>query len=298
MTAPTLILPKVPNRGPGGVYSKSLISGVGDQLDVSGRYDALLTRLGELGSVLVAYSGGVDSTLLSVAAHAVLGDRCLSVLAVSDVSSQSETDKARSLARNLGLSFLEVETHELIDPAFRENSADRCYYCKSELFGLLARVAEARGLAYVADGSNADDASDHRPGRRAGAEYGIVSPLQEAGLTKEEIRELARSLGLPNWNKPSMACLASRFPYGEPISEDRLAMVAGAEAALRKLGLRQFRVRAHGDVARVEVEAADMDRAWSMRGPISDAVKRAGFAYVAQDLDGYRSGSLNETLGH
>jgi uncharacterized protein len=269
---------------------------VGNPLDVSGRYDALLTRLDELESVLVAYSGGVDSTLLSVAAHAVLGERCLSVLAVSDVSSQSEIDKARALARNLNLRFLEVETHELIDPAFRENSTDRCYYCRSELFGLLVRVAEAKGLVHVADGSNADDAADYRPGARAAEELGVVSPLQEVGLNKSEIRELAQSLGLPNWNKPSMACLASRFPYGEPISEERLAMVAGAESALRKLGLRQFRIRAHGNVARVEVEAADMDRAWSLRGPISEAVKKAGFAYVAQDLDGYRSGSLNETL--
>lgn len=281
-----------------GVYLVSLLhGGGGSKLDVSGRYEALLARLAELESLLVAYSGGVDSTLLAVAAHAVLGRRCLAVLAVSDVCSQSETDKARSLAQNLGLALLEVETHELVDPAFRDNSTDRCYYCKSELFALLVRVAEVEGLAHVADGSNADDARDYRPGRRAAVELGVVSPLMEAGLTKPEIRELARSLGLPNWSKPSMACLASRFPYGEPITEERLAMVSTAENALRKMGLRQFRVRAHGDVARLEVDTPDMERAWSMRAAISDAIKRAGFAYVAQDLDGYRAGSLNETLG-
>jgi pyridinium-3,5-biscarboxylic acid mononucleotide sulfurtransferase len=225
-----------------------------------------------------------------------LGERCLAVLAVSDTCPESEIHHARALARELGLALREVETNELVDPAFRENSPDRCYHCKSELFDLLLRVAEVHGLAHVADGSNADDLQDHRPGRRAAAEFDVISPLQEVGLTKSDIRELAHSLGLPNWNKPSMACLASRFPYGEAITQERLAMVESAEDALRALGLQQFRVRAHGSVGRVEVEPAEMEHAWELRGPISAALKTAGFAYVAQDLDGYRTGSLNETL--
>ncbi len=246
--------------------------------------------------MLVAYSGGVDSTLLAVAAQAVLGKHSLAVLASSDTSTKCELESARALARDLGLTLMEVETSELVDPAFRENSPDRCYYCKTELFALLTRVADVQGLAHVADGANADDRRDHRPGMRAAAEYGVVSPLQEVGLTKAEIRETARSLDLPNWNKPSMACLASRFPYGEAITEERLAMIETAEDALRGLGLTQFRVRAHGPIGRLEVAPDEMDRAWAMRKPISEAIKEAGFCYVAQDLEGYRSGSLNETL--
>ena len=245
---------------------------------------------------MVAYSGGVDSTLLAVAAHAVLGEKCVAALATSDTYPESEILQARQLAHELGLRLLEVETSELVDPAFRENSPERCYHCKSELFALLVRVADVEGLAHVADGSNADDLADHRPGQRAAAEYGVVSPLQETGLTKADIRELAHTLGLPNWDRPSMACLASRFPYGEAITEERLAMVATAEKALRALGLRQFRVRAHGNVGRVEVDPLEMERAWAMRASITEAIKNAGFAYVAQDLEGYRTGSLNETL--
>ena len=265
-------------------------------MDTSQRYDALLTRISELGSVLVAYSGGVDSTLLAVAAHAVLGDDCAAALATSDISPASEVEGARMLARHLGLRLIEVETNELVDPAFRENSPDRCYHCKYELFGLLGNVADAHGLTTVADGSNADDLTDYRPGRRAAAEFGVVSPLADTGFTKSDIREVAHLLDLPNWDKPSMACLASRFPYGEPITEERLAMVASAEDKLRELGLRQFRVRAHSDVARLEVDAPEMEHAWEMRHSVARAIRAAGFAYVAQDLEGYRTGRLNETL--
>ena len=262
------------------------------------KYDALLDRIESLESVLVAYSGGVDSTLLAVAAHAVLGGKCLAVLAVSDVAPPAEIADARALAASLGLNFLEVETSELVDPAFRENSSDRCYHCKVELFGLLRRVADAHGLVNVADGSNVDDLADFRPGRRAALEHGVVSPLQEAGLSKVDVRTLARRLSLPNWDKPSMACLASRIPFGTEITEPAIQAVAQAECSIAALGLRQIRVRAHGDLARVEVRPSDLDRAWTLRASIADAVQKAGFRYATIDLEGYRTGSMNPPASH
>ncbi|MDA3936528.1 MAG: ATP-dependent sacrificial sulfur transferase LarE [Actinomycetota bacterium] len=260
------------------------------------KYENLLSLIGKYDRMLVAYSGGVDSTLLAFAAHVVLGDRCLCALATSDTYPTSEVEDARETARELGLRLVEVETNELVDPMFRENSTDRCYHCKIELFGLLRTLATNRGYTYLADGSNVDDLGDHRPGRRAATEIGVIRPLEDAGFTKQDIREVAEMLGLPNWDKPSMACLASRFPYGEEITEEGLHQVANAEAELRRMGLRQFRVRSHGNVARLEVEPSEMNRAWNMRAAVADAIKGAGFSFVAQDLEGYRSGSLNEVL--
>lgn len=261
------------------------------------KYDALLTHLGTLDGLLVAYSGGVDSTLLAVAAHAVLGPRAAACLASSDTQPPGELEAARRLAQDLGLRLIEVETYEMADPNFTQNTSDRCYHCKSELFGLLTRIAEVEGLAHVADGSNVDDLSQHRPGSRAAVEHEVLSPLRDAGLTKADIREVAKMLGLPNWDKPSMACLSSRFPYGETITEQGLERTLAAETGVRDLGFPQVRVRCHGDIARVEVPPEDLERAFAVRERISAIGHLAGFTWVSLDLDGYRSGSMDEVLG-
>ncbi len=251
-----------------------------------------------MGSAIVAFSGGVDSTFVAAAAFDELGGRALAVTGVSPSLPASEAEEARQLALSIGIAHEMIETHEMNRPGYVENSPERCYHCKTEVYGLLAEMAEERGFAFVVDGCNADDLGDHRPGRAAAAEHGVRSPLVEAGLNKDEIRALSRERGLPTWDKPAMACLSSRIPYGTPVTVEALERIGAAEAFLRTLGLRQLRVRHHGDVARIELEPEGMD-ALMRDGNRRRAVERLnelGYKYVTLDLAGFRSGSLNEAL--
>jgi pyridinium-3,5-biscarboxylic acid mononucleotide sulfurtransferase len=246
--------------------------------------------------VLVACSGGVDSVLLAAVAARVLGDRALAATAVSPSLATGELDDARDAARAAGIRHVEVTTNELQDPAYAANAPDRCFHCKDIAYGTFTALAAREGIAVVIDGTNADDHGDFRPGRRAAREHGVRSPLAEAGLGKQEIREWARELGLAVWDKPAAACLSSRVPYGSPVTLEKLTRIDRAEAALKALGFRQCRVRDHDGVARVEVDAAQLAEAIAQREPLVAAVRAAGFSYVTLDLEGFRSGSLNEVL--
>ncbi|HET7035284.1 MAG TPA: ATP-dependent sacrificial sulfur transferase LarE [Thermomicrobiaceae bacterium] len=260
------------------------------------KYRELQRVIGAMGSVLVAYSAGVDSTLVLRVAHDVLGDRVLAATGLSDTYPDEEMAEARALAAELGVEHIMVRTEELTDPRYTLNSHQRCFFCKHELYGRLKALADERGIAVILDGTNADDLGDHRPGLRAARQLGVRSPLQEVGLTKSEIRALSNELGLRTWDKPAFACLSSRFPYGTPITVEKLKQVADAERGLRALGLRGFRVRHHDAVARLEVDPADFPLVLEQREEIVRRVRAAGYRFVALDLLGYRTGSLNEEL--
>lgn len=262
------------------------------------KYRDLKDRITSLGSALIAYSGGVDSTLLLRVARDVLSDRVLAITARSPVYPSEEIDQARALARELGVRHKIIETRELTNPRFIDNPKERCYWCKRELFAELTSIARENHLNYVLDGTNFDDLDDFRPGMRAADEYGVRSPLKEARLTKKDIRSLSKLLGLPIWDKPSFACLASRFPYGTKITNENLVKVEEAERFIRGFGITQVRVRHHDRIARIEVMEQDMPMVLGahIRRRISSCLKNLGYCYVAIDLEGYRTGSMNEAL--
>ncbi len=249
---------------------------------VDTRLEIVRSVLEETDSLLVAYSGGVDSTLLAYLAHDVLGQRALAVTASSPTRAAAEFADAESIAREIGMRHLVIETDELHDPLFTANDPQRCYYCKRRLFYLLKRIANDENLAHVADGTNLDDQSDFRPGSRAVAEFGILSPLSEAGLGKQDIRSIVRGLGLPNWDRPASPCLATRIPHGTPITTDLLDTIASAEEALRSLGFTDFRVRHHGDIARVEASPDDMElfNDDSVRQQVESGLRGLGYCRI------------------
>ncbi|AEM78308.1 LOW QUALITY PROTEIN: hypothetical protein Thewi_0878 [Thermoanaerobacter wiegelii Rt8.B1] len=266
-------------------------------MEIKEKLRKLQEYLSRLDNALIAFSGGVDSTFLAKVSYDVLGNRVLAVTATSPMHPKSELKEAVELAKKIGLPHLVVEFNDILEiEEFKKNPLNRCYVCKSNLFSRFKAIAEEKGFKYILEGTNADDVSDFRPGRRALKELGILSPLLECGIKKEEIRILSKEMGLPTWSKPSYACLASRIPYGEEITYDKLSMVEKAEEDLRDLGFSGFRVRYHGDIARIELPKEQMKRIFEegIREEVVKRIKDAGFKYVALDLEGYRTGSLNE----
>ncbi len=266
--------------------------------EASAKEEQLLANLAKLPSLIVALSGGADSAYLAWAAHRALENCALSVTAISPSYSAYDREQLESFLRATGIRHQFVETHEMDNPAYRANNADRCYFCKDELFTVLDRIATEQAIEAAAYGINADDTFDFRPGHRAAAEHRVLAPLLEVQLHKSEIRFLSERAGLPSWNRPASACLSSRLPYGTEVTPERLSLVEKGEAALRDLGFQQFRVRLHDKMARIELAKDELPRALSpeMADAIAKSLKAAGFSYVALDLEGYRQGSLNEAL--
>ena len=262
------------------------------------KLDDARARLRSLGSVLVAFSGGADSALVLALARQALGDSAAAGMGLSAAYPAEEIAEARAVAAQLGVRFLSIDTAQLDDPAFLRNDSQRCYHCRDELYAELRTLAAAHGLVAVADGTNADDLHDHRPGRRAALEAGVVSPLADAAITKAEVREASRALALPTWDKPQQACLSSRIPRGTPITLHALRRVERAEQILRAEGFRQLRVREHGDCARIEVEAPDIARLLddALRTRVVDGLRACGYAFVSLDLEGFATGKLNRLI--